>query len=176
MLVDLGSDSASAVLDSTGFLFLGALSVLLIGLYSDRQGAQNRGALMAASLTCVSLCIFAIWGVISFVPNPHELAVWPISLCGFFLIGPFSIPAGAMSLDIGGEKAAATCSGMVDSAGYIGGTLALSITGFVADIWGWDEMMLVLLFVSLLSILFATILSRIIRREMQTVEVVSATN
>jgi sugar phosphate permease len=62
-----------------------------------------------------------------------------LGLAGFCIYGPYSMSAGALTLDIAGAEGAGTCSGMLDGIGYIGGTVASLGTGLVADRWGWEQ-------------------------------------
>ena len=48
-----------------------------------------------------------------------------IGLSGFFLLGPYSMSSGCLTLDIAGSKGAGSCTGMIDGFGYVG--IALSV-------------------------------------------------
>ncbi len=62
-----------------------------------------------------------------------------ITLVGFTLTGPYTLPAGALSLSFGGKKACATTSALVDTTGYLGGLLSGYLVGLIADEWGWNS-------------------------------------
>ena len=56
----------------------------------------------------------------------------------FALIGPYSLLAGATSLDFGGSANAATASGWIDGIGYFGGIVSGLGIGEIAQKWGWS--------------------------------------
>jgi MFS family permease len=60
-----------------------------------------------------------------------------ISLVGFTLTGPYTLPAGALSLSIGGPLCA-TASALVDTTGYIGGLLSGYLVGLIAEQYSWN--------------------------------------
>jgi MFS transporter, OPA family, glycerol-3-phosphate transporter len=41
-------------------------------------------------------------------------------------------------MDLGGRKGSATAAGLIDSAGYIGGTFSGVVVGLLADVAGWS--------------------------------------
>lgn len=60
-----------------------------------------------------------------------------VTLVGFTLTGPYTLPAGALSLSIGGPMCA-TVSALVDTTGYIGGLLSGYLVGLLAETYGWS--------------------------------------
>jgi sugar phosphate permease len=61
-----------------------------------------------------------------------------IAASGFFLLGPYSLVGGAIALDVGTTRAAATAAGLIDAAGYVGGSLAGVLLGTLAERRGWS--------------------------------------
>jgi sugar phosphate permease len=55
----------------------------------------------------------------------------------FLLIGPYSLLAGVMALDLGGKKGSATAAGLFDSAGYFGSVLSGYGIAVIAQRRGW---------------------------------------
>jgi sugar phosphate permease len=55
----------------------------------------------------------------------------------FALIGPYSLLAGAISLDFGGKDASSTAAGWIDGIGYLGGILSGSLIAGIATKQGW---------------------------------------
>jgi sugar phosphate permease len=118
----------------------GMVSILGAGYVSDTWLRGQRGMLILAA--CVLLL-----PVLLLMTMPASSSTLPLlltSLTGLLLLGPYSFLAGAMSLDAGGRQGAATASGLVDAAGYVGGTLALWLTGRLAEHQGWDSAFLAL--------------------------------
>ncbi len=56
-----------------------------------------------------------------------------------------------MSLDAGGPKGAATAAGLVDAVGYLGGTLTLWLTGYLAEREGWNAAFMALAGLALIT-------------------------
>jgi len=129
------------------FPLLGGISVLLCGWLSDRLGAGGRAVLVFAGLSLSGLAL--LWLGIASLSS--SAAVLVISLVAFFIIGPYSFLAGAISLDFGGKQGAATASGVIDGMGYFGGVLAGDAMARVSIGLGWSGFFIVLAGVALLS-------------------------
>jgi OPA family glycerol-3-phosphate transporter-like MFS transporter len=85
-------------------------------------------------------------------------SIWPVALIGavaFFLLGPYSYLAGAFALDLGGAKAGAASSGIVDGVGYLGGVAAGDTVARLFVAFGWRGVFVVLTVVTALSALAA---------------------
>ncbi len=111
----------------------GVVSILGAGYLSDMMKGR-RGLIIVVACVLMTAVLFLMGA--GFSGN-----MWPlvfISLTGLLLLGPYSFLAGAMSMDAGGRKGAATAAGLVDAIGYLGGTLALSLTGSLAQRYDWD--------------------------------------
>ena len=88
-------------------------------------------------------------------------SVWPVILIGavaFFLLGPYSYLGGAFALDLGGSKAGAASSGLIDGVGYLGGILAGDSVARVSVAFGWRGVFISLAVVTALSALAAAYL------------------
>lgn len=132
----LSGGDASAF--SALFPAAGVVSILLSGYLSDLSGKRGLIILLA--------CLPAV-GVLLLMTLPVQNPLLPlvfIALVGLLILGPYSFLAGAMSLDIGGRKGAATAAGLMDAIGYVGGTLAVWLTGVLAQRSGWNSAFMVL--------------------------------
>ena len=56
---------------------------------------------------------------------------------GLLVYGPYSLIAGAMAVESGGPKLAATAAGVIDAAGYVAGVLAGVLFGRLLDTGGY---------------------------------------
>jgi len=122
------------------YSLFGMVSILGAGYLSDTWLRGQRGSLILAA------CVLLV-PVLLLMTRPTNTSFLPlllISLTGLLLLGPYSFLAGAMSLDAGGRQGAATAAGLVDAVGYAGATLALWLTGFLAERLGWDGAFLAL--------------------------------
>lgn len=120
---------------SAVFPFLGGISCLAIGMMTDRLPGRNRVTLMipAMALCAVSLALMAI----GTARSDLALSVVAIGATALFLLGPYTLLAGAMAMDLGGRKGSATAAGLIDTAGYAGGTLSGVAVGSLAATGGW---------------------------------------
>ncbi|WP_158267579.1 MFS transporter [Adhaeribacter arboris] len=118
----------------------GMISILVAGYLSDAWMKGVRGLLIAGA----GMLLTVVLGFMAVGFTGQILPLIFISLAGLLLLGPYSFLAGAMSLDVGGPKGAATAGGLVDAVGYLGGTLALWLTGFLAEYVGWNAAFLAL--------------------------------
>jgi sugar phosphate permease len=126
---------SGAIAKSAIFSSAGVVAALGIGALSDRFGRGRRAPVMAASLAMVValVAVLAHGGVRSPV-----VAALLIGGVGLFLLGPYSLLAGALALDVSAPRGAATAAGIIDGAGYLGASLAGVVLGGVAERSGWS--------------------------------------
>jgi sugar phosphate permease len=88
-----------------------------------------------------------------------------VAACGLFLLGPYSLLAGAVSLDVAAAasatgtgpagRGAATAAGFIDAVGYVGASLAAFVLGSVSKRAGWTAAFDVVAGVAFLALLLA---------------------
>jgi sugar phosphate permease len=132
-----GSTSAlsSSIAKTTFFGIAGMTGSLVIGRLSDRWGPGQRAGIMTASLGALLLAVLAL--AHAHVTDPLG-AAGIIGLAGLFLLGPYSLLAGAITLDVAGKRGASTTAGIVDGIGYVGASLAAFVLGSVSKRHGWS--------------------------------------
>lgn len=164
LLVDLGMGTANAILKSALFPFLGCLGTILLGWYTDKY-AKN-GDRAKATWIMLSGLIVSLIAVVACIEmgNLNNVIVILLGACGFFLLGPYSMSSGCLTLDIAGPKGAGSASGMIDFLGYIGGSIAVWGAGKLSDIFGWSEVFQVLTFTAALATFSAFMMSREFQR------------
>jgi sugar phosphate permease len=167
LLVDVGMGNANAILSSAAFPLLGGVGTVLLGWWSDRTASKgDRARLMALMLCGLTLSLLAVSFLVSAEGRPdHALIVAFIGLAGFFLLGPYSMSAGALTVDVAGPRGAATCAGLVDGVGYLGGALSTWLAGYIADRFGWSLVFQMLAGAAALAAITALSISRAYRRE-----------
>lgn len=135
-LVDVhGLSIGHAAQYSSMFPFVGGLSTLAAGIASD---TVSRGARVAIAVPCLVLCAASL--VLLAVASANHnltLSLWAIALVAFWLLGPYSLLAGAVALDFGGRRGSATASGLIDSAGYLGAVLSGYAVGTLVERTDW---------------------------------------
>ena len=145
-----GAGIPGAIVKSALFPAAGVVAAPCFGVLRDRLGPGKRAPLMAASLTVVvALVLLLAHGGV----RAPLAAAMLIAAIGLFLLGPYSLPAGALALDVAGRRGPATAAGIIDGAGYIGATASGSLLGSIADRAGWSAVFDVLAGASLLATL-----------------------
>jgi OPA family glycerol-3-phosphate transporter-like MFS transporter len=140
----VGLAPSQAATASAVFPLLGGVSVLLTGWLSDRLG--GRGPLLAVGVALASAAL----GLLALVETSAAwLSIALVGVTGFFLIGPYSLLAGAISLDFGGKRASAAAAGVIDGVGYLGAVLAGGGVAALAGSLGWQGAFAVLTAVAL---------------------------
>jgi OPA family glycerol-3-phosphate transporter-like MFS transporter len=163
-LVDIGMGASFAILKSALLPFLGCVGTILLGWYTDRYATNgDRARAMWIMLLGLVACMIGI----SFLAQGNTVSVASqngivvlLGLAGFFLLGPYSMSSGCLTLDIAGHKGAGSCTGLIDGVGYMGGALAAWGAGYVSDTLGWSEVFGILTGFSLLAVFSAWLMSR----------------
>ncbi|HLK35922.1 MAG TPA: MFS transporter [Polyangiaceae bacterium] len=127
-------DIAGAIAKTATFSAAGVLAALSVGTLSDRLGPGRRAPLMAASLAVVVALVLVLARGAVHTPGAAAAIVGGI---GFFLLGPYSLLAGALALDVSDKGGAATAAGIIDGAGYAGASLAGVTLGTLSETRGW---------------------------------------
>jgi sugar phosphate permease len=125
----------AAIVKSSIFPAAGVVAALFVGAISDRLGSGRRAPIMAVSLAVVVVLVLVLGhgGV-----HDATTAAFLIGGVGLFLLGPYSLLAGAVALDIAGKRGTATATGIIDGAGYLAGALSGILLGAIADHAGWQ--------------------------------------
>lgn len=154
--VDLGLGNSTAILKSALFPLLGCIGTIGLGWYTDKYAKNgDRAQAMWWMLAALTACLVAISVAVAANVLNQNLILWLTGLCGFFLLGPYSMSSGCLTLDIAGSRGAGSCTGMIDGIGYIGGALSVWGAGRISDELGWSEVFLVLAGFSLVSTIAA---------------------
>ena len=166
-LVDIGLSASAGILRSALFPLLGCVGTILLGWYTDRyvtNGDRARAMWIMLTGLVVSLAATAVYAAGgSGAPGTAvnlDLVVLLVGLSGFFLLGPYSMSSGALTLDIAGAKGAGSCTGLIDGVGYIGAAVAAWGAGKLSDVLGWSQVFWVLTACSVLAVVSAWRMSR----------------
>lgn len=133
---------AQAASGSALFPFFGGVSVLLAGFLSDYLGPEGRSRILLTGL-CLTVMVLLGLAEVS-IHAQRWVPVALVAAVAFFLLGPYSYLAGAMSMDFGGKEGSATASGLIDGIGYFAGILSGNGMAHLAVNYGWQTMFLVL--------------------------------
>jgi OPA family glycerol-3-phosphate transporter-like MFS transporter len=152
-----GTSSQNSALGSILFPLSGGFSCLLVGWLNDRLSKFWRGVMLVSFLSVLAVTLFGFYFLN--LGNNLALALIFVTLVGFTLTGPYTLPAGALSLTIGGKRLCATTSGLVDTAGYLGGLLSGYFVGYIADNLGWNALWGILGLVTLATMIVTALFS-----------------
>jgi OPA family glycerol-3-phosphate transporter-like MFS transporter len=170
LLVDIGMGNAAAVMSSAIFPLLGCIGTIFLGWYTDNHAKNgDRSFMMCMMLIGLAVSLFVIAALIPYRLEFQTAILIFLGLGGFFLYGPYSMSAGAMSLDIAGPEGGGTCVGIVDGVGYLGGSLAAWGAGYMSDRFGWSQVFIVLGGIAIFTTAWAYYMSWYHRRHAPTV-------
>ena len=160
-LFDSGLTASTAILQSAIFPMLGVLGTLFIGWYTDHHARNgDRARMMWMMLSVLVICLLAI-AILSAATTPDSTLIMVfLGASGFFLLGPYSMSSGCLTLDIAGAKGAGSCTGIIDGIGYIGGAIAVFAAGVMSDYLGWSQVFFVLAVFAAISTVSAWFMSR----------------
>jgi OPA family glycerol-3-phosphate transporter-like MFS transporter len=131
-----GLSAADAASRSAVFPLFGGISVLVVGVLSDRLGGASRAIIMFVGLV-TSGAVLTYLALGHFAGSPG-LPVMLVALIALLLTGPYSFLAGAIAIDFGGRQGSATASGIIDGVGYLGGVLAGDTVARLSTAFGWS--------------------------------------
>jgi sugar phosphate permease len=148
-----GGTTSGALVRSAIFPAAGFAGALFAGVVSDRFGPDRRAPVIAVSLALLVVAtLFLAHGGI----DDKRTALLAIGACGLLLLGPYSLVGGAVVLDVGAGRAAATAAGLVDAGGYVGASLGGVLLGMLAQRHGWSLAFDALASAALLACMVAT--------------------
>lgn len=130
-----GMTSGEAARWSALFPLMGGLSVIAMGIVGDRLGPGRRMTVAAPLVLVAGLAAAAASAPV--VMADARLGLMALAVVALLLLGPYSLLAGALALEIGGPWGAATAAGLIDSAGYLGALLSGLLVGVTAETAGW---------------------------------------
>jgi len=130
---DLSARDAS--LNASLLSVAGAVASLFTGIFTDRLNGRYGLVLVPMLLAATAGMIF-----LSTLDPKADLRLTIATLCfmSFFILGPYTLCSGVMALGLGGKKGGGTAAGLIDTCGYLAGTLAGSGVARVAGRYGWS--------------------------------------
>lgn len=155
---------SGAIVKSSLFPAAGVIAAATVGPLTDRLGPGRRAPVMAASLAVVVVLVLVLGhgGI-----HDATTAAILIGGVGLFVLGPYSLMAGVIALDVAGKRGTATATGIIDGAGYLAGTAAGYVLGRLADSSGWsavfDAIMVAVLLATIVSGAWAVAVLRAMR-------------
>jgi OPA family glycerol-3-phosphate transporter-like MFS transporter len=130
-----GMGKGDAAQAAAAFPLFGGLSVLAVGWWVDRAGLSAPAKAVIAGLLLGAVGLFALSQAQGQSAVVHVAIVSTVAV---LLIGPYSLLAGAVSLDFGGKDGSASAAGWIDGVGYLGGILAGKQFVDLVEQHGWS--------------------------------------
>jgi len=130
----LGTGMAEAGFLTSMFELAGPISILTMGVISDRVFGSRR---MPVSVICLTLLALLLVALDHLPANAWVLGV-SLFLLGFLAYASDAMIAGLTALDFGGKSATSTATGMVNCCGSIGALIGGVAPGLVHESWGWN--------------------------------------
>jgi sugar phosphate permease len=132
----------------------------------DRRGSARAGAADAARRAApAGAGLLALAAGTRPVMSSAPLGLAALAMTALMLIGPYSLLAGAMALEIGGKQGAATTAGLIDTAGYLGALMSGIAIGAAAEMFGWSASWRLLGIVTVVGAAIAALLAWLEGRE-----------
>ncbi len=153
IFVDLGDTISNAIIKSSGLIIFGIFSTFFIGYYTDKKMYHiKKTTLISYFLLGLPITLILIFIIIHY-KYPTIILAYTISICGFFLIGPFSMAGGVLCLEYSKHKHTSTYTGYIDGCGSLAGAIAVWITGHISNLYSWGHVILMLIIISILTII-----------------------
>ena len=124
-------------LASSAYELVGVLGAVIAGYISDRLMHGRRAPVCAVMLAglAVVLALEPLLARFGFLGVTLSIAA-----AGIFSYGPDTLLSGAAAQDVGGARAAATASGIIDGVGHLGALFSPYVVVFVSARFGWDTL------------------------------------
>jgi len=160
-LYDIGQEASQSILKSAVFPALGVAGTVFIGWFTDNYAVNgDRAKMMWLMLVGLVVSLLAIGFLITADEINQNLVLVFLGASGFFLLGPYSMSSGCLTLDIAGSKGAGSCTGLIDGVGYIGSSLATFAAGYISEYMGWSQVFFLLAGFAFVAVLCAQAMSR----------------
>jgi OPA family glycerol-3-phosphate transporter-like MFS transporter len=137
----VGFNDEQAAYGSAVVPLAGAVAALAGGWLSDRCH-QRHARIMLPAMVLLGLAL-ATLGIVPLAGRPLTALIL-LGGAAAFLMVPYTFCSGVMSIDLGGQRASATASGLVDTAGYVGAVFSGRGIKEVAKQFGWETAFIVL--------------------------------
>ncbi len=140
--------AATASKYSAVFPFIGGLSALAAGFFSDFLFGGRRAKIIAFT----QFLLFFVLMAQGYLGSQASVggALTLMSLAALLLIGPYTFLAGAIAIDLGAKIGSSTAAGLIDGAGYFGAIVSGWGVAKIAQYYRWDGVFYFLAFVALL--------------------------
>ncbi len=151
----LDISEANAVMTASAFPIGSVVSVLVGGYVFDALPAKTMTKVIGFLLSIAVLCIVVIYNLSYFsLSLPTNILVIYICLFGFGLsVAPaYYLPMSIFSIKYGGPFSGILIS-ILDIGGYFASAIFGIITGRVADSMGWGQVLLLLMFIGIITLM-----------------------
>ena len=129
----LHASSSNASLISALFPFMGLFSVVLSGIWVDKYVNRQDKRIIIFPIAGIFVTIgLAIFATIDDDELSLSMAIIVFIIVGLSILGPYSLLAGTISMEMGGHKAPAMACGIMDVVGILGAILFAICSSFMS--------------------------------------------
>ena len=132
----IGTDSTYQIA-AWGIAVLGIAGGFAFGIMSDKIYKGRRAPVIFYGFMGMALILFLFYLSDVFQLGPFMAALMLV-LLSFFVNGAHGMIGGAVSMDFGGRKAAATAAGLIDGFQYLAGAFVGQAVGYITSHLGWQ--------------------------------------
>ena len=137
MIDHLKYSTQTAGFTTSLYELVGVAGAVIAGYTSDRYMQARRAP----------VCVIMLWGLAIIMFLQPMLArygligvAFAVAAAGVFSYGPDTLLSGAGAQDVGGARAAATASGLIDGIGHLGALFSPYLVVLVSAHYGWDRL------------------------------------
>ena len=163
---EIGVSSGIASISSSGFSLMGIFSSVFCGFWMDCINRKKHWRLVLLPIFSIIMTIALSTMVILYDKLTFTFALVLICIIGFMLLGPYSLLAGVLSLELGGHTSAAMICGFVDGFGYVGALLFTLFSGFV----GFKVLFFAATIIGILTIITSLVLFVYMKKEQNKID------
>ncbi len=137
MIEHLKYATRTAGITTSLYELVGVAGAVIAGYVSDHFMQARRAP----------VCVVMLWGlalVMFLQPTLAQYGIvgvaFAVAAAGVFSYGPDTLLSGAGAQDVGGARAAATASGLIDGIGHLGALFSPYLVVLVSARYGWDRL------------------------------------
>lgn len=163
----VGLDAADVGLLATLFPLCGAVACLAAGWLADRTGGRF-GRLIVPLMVLTTAALWAIAN--ADLHGNAGLALALISGVALFVMGPYTFCSGVLALNLGGKRAGAASTGIIDAVGYLcGAVISGEVAGHLVKRHGFTPLLDVLFWLSAATLVVSVVYWRLEERRLKAI-------
>ncbi len=152
---------ASTTFIATIFPLSGSLGMLFFGWLFDKLSTYNKAQFILFSTPFMALLLFLLP---TYYEYNRSIGIVALIALSFLLYGLESQVISTMPVIIVGRKFSSLATGIIDSAGALGGFISSIVSGLIIDLQGFQQMLNFWSYIQVLQLLLTLILMRNVKK------------